>query len=105
MTPPDLPVYDPQHDAPAPPTQVRHPFRSTVRTVFQIVVGFAPLAPVIYEAATNHDPALASGLAGTGLAVSAGIARVMALAPVEAFLGKWAPWLAATPESTNAETR
>lgn len=79
------------------PTQVKHPWRSTARTAFQFVIGAAPLAPVIYHAATSHDPGAATGLAATALAISAGVARVMALPQVDAFLQRFAPFLAAAP--------
>jgi hypothetical protein len=77
------------------PTQVRRPWRTVVRTVFQGIVGFAPLAPVIYQAATNQNPQLATGAVAVGLSISGGIARVMALPGVNNFINKHAKWLAA----------
>jgi hypothetical protein len=78
-----------------------YPWRRVVRTTFQSVVSFAPIMPFVYEAATNHDPAAATGLAGTALAVSAGITRVMALPKVESWLQKYVPILAANPKGTS----
>lgn len=79
------------------PTQIRRPWRSTVRTAFQALTGLAPMAPVIYQAATDHDPTLASGAAGVALAISAGVTRVMAIPGVETWLRRFVPFLAAAP--------
>lgn len=79
------------------PTQVRRPWKATLRTAFQAAVGAAPLAPAVYSAATHHDPAAATGLAAVGLGVAAGVTRVMALPQVETWLQRWLPWLAADP--------
>lgn len=78
-------------------TQVKRPWRATVRTVFQGAVGAAALSPAVYSAATHHDPAAATGWAATGLAVSAGVTRVMALPGVERWLRRFLPFLAAEP--------
>lgn len=83
---------------PLPPTQVAHPWRATVRTIFAAVVGFAPMAPVIYQAATQQDPAQATGVVAGGLVVAGGVTRVMALPGVDAWLKKFVPFLAATPK-------
>lgn len=72
-----------------------HPWRRTVRTGFQFVVAFAPVAPQMYEAATQQEAGAATGFAATGLAVMLGITRVMALPSVEELLQRFAPWLAA----------
>lgn len=80
--------------AAAPATQVRRPWRSTVRTVFQLVVGLAPMLPAIVHASGVDDTV--APVAGA-LAISGGITRVMALPAVEAFLQRFAPWLAASP--------
>ena len=80
------------------PTQVKRPWRATVRTVFQLVLALATLLPfVVGGVYTNVDQAPA--VVGQVLAVAAAITRVMALPAVEAFLQKFAPWLAATPPS------
>lgn len=76
------------------PTQVRRPWRATVRTVFQGVVGAAAMAAPVYEAATNHDATAATGWAATGLAISAGITRVMAVPAVNVWLARFLPFLA-----------
>lgn len=70
-------------------------WRRTVRTIFQMAVGLAAMAPVIYTAITNGSPELAAGYAATALAIAAAITRVMALPGVERFLQSWLPFLAA----------
>lgn len=77
------------------PTQVRRPWRSTVRTVFQALVALAVLFPVLVET-TGLKPEDAPWLA-IPLAVAAAIARVMALPQVETFLRRFLPFLAAAP--------
>jgi hypothetical protein len=81
--------------AAAPATQVRRPWRSTVRTVFQIVVGLAPAVPLIVSASGLDQQAASVGLA---VAISGGVTRVMGLPAVELFLQKFVPWLAASPK-------
>lgn len=80
----------------AQPTQVRRPWRTVARTVFQLVIGLAAGAPVIYAAATNGDPATATGGVGLALVVAGGITRVMALPFVNELLPSW---LAAEPKA------
>jgi hypothetical protein len=90
---------------PVEPTQVRHPWRATVRTVFAAVVAFASMAPLIYQAATGDSPERATGVAAIGLAVAGGVTRVLALPVVEQFLRRFVPFLAAQPRSRVAGTR
>lgn len=80
-------------------TQGKHPLRATVRTVFAAFVALAALAPTMYAAATNADPAAATGAAGVALALAGAITRVMALPGVEAFLKDYLPFLAAEPKA------
>lgn len=77
-------------------TQTRYPWRTTVRTAFQLVTGIAPMVPLIIDASGLDEAA--APVAGA-IAISAGITRVMALPAVEGFLRRWAPWLAAAPTS------
>ncbi|MCU1588794.1 MAG: hypothetical protein JWP11_50 [Frankiales bacterium] len=81
--------------AAAPATQVRRPWRSTLRTVFQIVVGLAPMLPAIVHASGVDGTA---GPVAGALAISATVTRVMGLPAVEQFLQKFVPWLAAAPK-------
>jgi len=71
-------------------TQVRHPWRATVRTGFAVAVALASLLPVVLVAG-GLDTAPA---AGQVLAVAAAITRVMALPGVDEFLRRFVPWLA-----------
>lgn len=75
------------------PTQLRRPWRATLRTAFQAIVALATLAPFlaggIYQA--DDYPVVV----GQVLAVSAAVTRVMALPQVEDFLRRFLPFLAA----------
>jgi hypothetical protein len=72
------------------PTQVKHPWRSTVRTVFQALVGLASLLPYVVTEA--HIPV--EGMAAQAVAVCAATTRIMAMPPVAEFLTRFVPWLA-----------
>ena len=83
------------------PTQVRRPWRTTARSVFQALVGLAVIAPLIaaaVEEATGYDlqgvPFIAAVLAG-----AAAVARVMAVPGVEDWLRRFLPFLAAAPKA------
>lgn len=80
----------------APPTQVRRPWRATVRTLFQLAVALAAILPALVDASGLDDtvPLLAGALA-----IAAAITRVMALPSVEAFLAQFLPFLAAAPRA------
>lgn len=77
------------------PTQIRRPWRSTTRTVFQAGIALAAMWGLIVQAAGLPDWAWV----GTSLALAAGITRVMALPGVETFLRRFLPWLAAAPKA------
>lgn len=89
-----------------PPTQVRRPWRTVVRSVFQALVGLAAIAPLIaagIEEATGYD------LDGVPfivvvLAAMAAITRVMAIPQVELWLKRFLPFLAAQPRSVVPAT-
>ena len=83
---------------PVPPTQVRRPWRSTTRTVFQAIVGLAAAWALIVEA-LGLDPGLQ--WVAASLAVTGGLTRVMALPAVEVWLATFLPWLAAEPKSDD----
>ncbi|HEY2086236.1 MAG TPA: hypothetical protein VGH54_09455 [Mycobacterium sp.] len=76
-------------------TQSKYPWRATARTAFAVIVGAAAMSPLVYQAATHHDPSVATGWAATGLGIAAGVTRVLALPQVNDFLHRYAPWLAA----------
>jgi hypothetical protein len=82
------------------PTQVRRPWRSTIRTVFQGLVALATLLPFVVSGVYSSEadyPAVVVQV----LAVSGAITRVMALPQVEVFLRRFAPFLAAAPKPTS----
>ncbi|MDO8308553.1 MAG: hypothetical protein Q7V58_09410 [Actinomycetota bacterium] len=76
------------------PTQIQYPRRAAVRTVFQGAVGLCVMAPAIVSASGVDEkaPWVAAGLAVTG-----GVARVMALPAVNDWLERFIPWLAPVP--------
>jgi hypothetical protein len=77
-------------------TQVRAPWRATLRTVVWGAIAFAGLAPLILDAAADGgDVESLGGWAVAVLAVSGVITRIAALPGVEAFLRKYIPFLAA----------
>lgn len=81
-------------------TQVRNPWRTTVRTAFQATTGLAALVPFVLEAIAQGDPATLGPGAVVALSVSGAVTRVMALPQVEQFLATFLPWLAADPGPT-----
>jgi hypothetical protein len=74
-------------------TQVRYPWRSTIRTTFQLVVALATLLPYVF---IGVDVPVGGALAQV-LAAAAAITRVMAMPEVSTFLERFVPWLAPTP--------
>lgn len=83
------------------PTQVRRPWRTTARTVFQAFVALCVLFPILVQTA-GLDPEAFPWLA-IPLAVAAAVARIMALPQVNTFLARFIPFLAAAPTDTNQE--
>lgn len=83
------------------PTQVRRPWRATMRTTFQLIIGIAVLLPFVVQA-SGLSPEVYPWLGGL-LAVAAAVTRVMALPQVEDFLQRFAPWLAAEKGSDLGE--
>lgn len=79
------------------PTQVTHPNRAMIRTVFQGGIAFAALIPLLLSVA-GIPPV---GWAAILITIAGAITRVMALPQVEIFLEKYLPWLAAKPEVKN----
>lgn len=80
---------------PIMPTQVRRPWRATIRTFFAAFITLAAIAPLIVEATGLNQGTLP--WIATVLAVCAGVTRVMALPAVELFLSRFLPFLAADP--------
>lgn len=81
------------------PTQVRRPWRSTARTLFQALVALCVLFPLLVEN-TGLKLEDAPWLA-IPLAVAAAIARLMALPQVETFLRTFIPFLSAAPNPSK----
>lgn len=82
-------------------TQTRRPWRTTVRTVLQVVTTLAVLTPFVLEAIAQGDPSTLGPGAAVALAWAGAITRVMALEGVEDFLVRFVPWLAADPGPTS----
>lgn len=77
------------------PTQTRHPWRATVRTVVAMAIGLLPVLPEIADVlGVAAVPAVAAVLAA-----AAGVTRVLAMPRVDALLRKHLSWLAAEPRS------
>lgn len=83
------------------PTQVRRPWRTTVRSIFQALVAFAALAPLIAAAVEEATGVDLKGVPFVvlALAVCAAVTRVMAIPAVEVFLRRFVPFLAAAPKA------
>lgn len=82
-----------EHSLPEPATQVAHPWRAVVRTIFQLVVGLALAMPTLV---TVLDLPPSAGLTAA-LGIAAAITRVMAIPAIDALLQRWLPWLATSP--------
>lgn len=78
-------------------TQTQHPWRATVRTLFQLLPAVAVLVPAVLEAVSNGNPDALPAWSAVALSVSAAVTRVMANPAVEQFLETWLPFLAAEP--------
>ena len=80
-------------------TQVRHPWRATLRTVVAATVAALPLLPEV--AAGLH---LGSGATVVQfLAITGSVTRLLANPSVEAWLHQYVPWLAAQPVTVFAD--
>ena len=80
-------------------TQVTHPWRATVRTVFAVLVGFAFVFPVLISAFNVPDQ---YGV-GAAVAVTGAVTRFLAVPTVNAFLEQFVPWLGASKAIEKAE--
>ena len=81
------------------PTQVKHSWRATVRTVFQAAIGIAALAAPTYTAITHHEAVLAGGFLGAAFVVTATVTKVMNTPAVEEWIAKFIPFLATQPST------
>ena len=88
-------------------TQTEFPWRATLRTIIQAIIGFAVLLPIIVpivnETLGQYLPdqweAWTVGAAGAVTALIACVTRLMAVPAVDAWLDRWLPWLASQPGS------
>jgi hypothetical protein len=80
------------------PTQSRHPWRATLRTIFQAGIALASLAPTV-AAVGDFDKLGAAPAVGQVLAVAALITRIMAVPGVNEFLRRFLPFLATDPKA------
>jgi hypothetical protein len=96
-----MPENIPAVTAPAPPpTQVAYPWRTTLRTAVQALVGALPLIlEVLTGLHLDTVPAVAQFMAVTATA-----ARIMARPDVHAWLERWAPWLLPAPPAEPIST-
>lgn len=83
--------------SPAPaPTQTRHPWRATARTVVAGAIALATLLPYIVAGAhIDTGPGV-----GQVLAVAAAVTRILAIPGVDDWLRTYLPFLAAEPART-----
>lgn len=80
-------------NAPVQPTQTRHPWRATVRTIVAAVVGLALLGPLVAAELGVQSVPWVAGV----LAVIGAVTRVLAIPGVEAWMRQYVPWLSAEP--------
>ena len=81
------------------PTQVAHPVRSTVRTASVITVASVVVVLLFALAGALQDMGQTSGIAGTIIAVSTLLQRIIVYPPIAAWIALHVPWLAPTPPS------
>lgn len=79
-------------------SQVRRPWRATLRTTLAVIVAIAAMTPALVDAAGIDQTVPA--VAGV-LAIAAAVTRIMALPAVEAALTRFLPWLAADPDDAS----
>ena len=76
------------------PTQVAHPVRSTVRTTMVITVASVVVVLIFALAGALQDMGQTSGIAGTIIAVSTLLQRIIVYPPIAAWIALHVPWLA-----------
>jgi hypothetical protein len=78
------------------PTQVTYPWRSTIRTAFQVAIAACAIWALVVEAAGVDQT---NTIIASTIAAAAGVNRIMALPAVNDFIAKFVPWLAAEPKA------
>ena len=76
------------------PTQVSNPGRSTVRTASVITVASVVVVLIFALAGALQDTGQTTGVAGTIIAVSAILQRIIVYPPIAAWIALHVPWLA-----------
>lgn len=78
-------------------TQVRNPWKATIRTLFAVIPALALLVDPVLDAIANGDGSTLGPWAALSLSVAGAITRVLAVPGVEAFLRDHGitAWLAA----------
>ena len=84
------------------PTQVAHPTRSTVRTTTVITVASVVVVLIFALAGALQDMGQTTGIAGTIIAVSTLLQRIIVYPPIAAWIALHVPWLAPTPPSETS---
>ncbi len=75
------------------PTQARHPWRATTRTVIAAALPLIPLLPELVDVLGLRAYAWAGGI----VAAAGIITRLLAVPGVNGWLSRWVPALAAAP--------
>ncbi len=75
------------------PTQARHPWRATARTVIAAALPLIPLLPELVDVLGLRAYAWAGGI----VAAAGIITRLLAVPGVNGWLSRWVPALAAAP--------
>lgn len=83
------------------PTQVRRPWRATLRTVIQMSLALVTLLPFVLSDLYDDPEAMPAAVAQV-LVFSGIFTRIMAMPQVEAFLQEFVPFLSAAPSAPVA---
>jgi hypothetical protein len=76
------------------PTQTRHPWRATLRTLVAAGLGLLSILPEVLAGAGLDHTAYGAQI----LVVSGAVTRVLAIPGVEVWVRQFVPWLAAAPK-------
>ena len=83
------------------PTQVAYPGRATARTTTVITVASVVVVLLFALAGALQDMGQTSGIAGTIIAVSTLLQRIIVYPPIAAWIALHVPWLAPVGPSTS----
>lgn len=82
------------------PTQVKHPWRATARTVFAAAVAGAPVLSAVL-AEVPVDDTKAAGWYVAAVAGIGAVTRILTLPAVDGWLKRFLPFLAAQPPTSQ----